>query len=395
MSFIIPNFNQTEQAFKYKTTGQLLKTHFVFKLFNYPLVVKYLSSGAELVLKYKLPGKFLIKQTVFKVFCAGENLHQAFTTIGNLMQYKVKSVLDYVSESENNQAGYKQNAIRIKQNINALAIKYPGQYISIKITGLEEYEFLKRNNILLNEKTNEDKVRFNNLLTSIDEICAEAYSHNVTIYFDAEERCTQDIYDYIVEQMMEKYNTKKAIIYNTLQMYLTDRIPYLNNLIAYSKKNNFYAGVKIVRGAYHEKENDRAEEAGVPSPVFKTKAETDNSFNKAIDICIANMQTTYLCIASHNEESITHALKEADRLNITDAKEKISFSQLLGMSDNLTFNLAHEGFEVSKYLPYGEVEKAIPYLIRRANENKTVNGQMNRELELITKEVKRRRETNA
>ncbi|MBP9185518.1 MAG: proline dehydrogenase family protein [Bacteroidia bacterium] len=395
MSTHIPNFNQTELAFKYKTTTQLQKTHFVFKLFNYPFLVKFLSGGAALILKYKLPGKFLIKQTVFKVFCAGENLHQAFITIGNLMQYKVKSVLDYVSESENNQAGYKQNAIRIKQNINALAIKYPGHYISIKITGLEDYDFLKRSNFLLNEKSSDNKVRFNQLLTTIDEICAEAHAHNITIYFDAEERCTQDIYDYIVEQMMQKYNTKKAVIFNTLQMYLTDRIVYLNNLIALSKKNNFYAGVKIVRGAYHEKENERAEEAGVPSPVFKTKADTDKSFDMAIDICLANMQTTHLCIASHNEESITHAIAEVNRLNIADAKEKISFSQLLGMSDNLTFNLAHAGFEVSKYLPYGEIEKAIPYLIRRANENKTVNGQMNRELELITKEVKRRRETNA
>lgn len=391
MSLPVPDFNQTEYAFKYKTSKALNLTHFVFKLFNYPALVKLLSNGAEWILKYKLPGKILIKKSIFKVFCAGENLKQAFVTINHLSDYKVKSVLDYVSENEQNAAGYQANVKRIKENIITLSKNYPGHYISIKITGLEDYAFLKSINNPFKERTYQENERLEKLFKHIDEICHTASTHNISIYFDAEERCTQDIYDYIVEQMMEKYNTQKAIIYNTLQMYLTDRNAYLYNLTEHCKAKKYYAGVKIVRGAYHEKENEIAAREGIPSPVFKTKKETDESFNKAIDICLHNFEYTYLCIASHNEESILHAIHLVNTLGIKDAQQKLSFSQLFGMSDNLTFNLARYGYEVSKYLPYGEIEKAIPYLIRRANENKSVNGQVTRELQLLNTEIERRK----
>lgn len=391
MSLPVPDFNQTEYAFKYKTSKALNLTHFVFKLFNYPALVKLLSNGAEWILKYKLPGKILIKQSVFKVFCAGENLKQAFVTINHLNTFKVKSVLDYVSENEQNEMGYQNNVKRIKENITTLSKNYAGHYISIKITGLEDYEFLKSINNPFKERTDNENQRLEILFKHIDEICHTASTHNISIYFDAEERCTQDIYDYIVEQMMEKYNTQKAVVYNTLQMYLTDRIAYLNNLLELSKSKKFYAGIKIVRGAYHEKENERAAQEGKPSPVFKTKQETDASFNKAIDTCLQHFEYTYLCIASHNEKGILHAINLVNKLGLKDAKQKLSFSQLLGMSDNLTFNLAQNGYEVSKYLPYGEIEKAIPYLIRRANENKSVNGQVTRELQLLNTEIERRK----
>ncbi|MCZ2139997.1 MAG: proline dehydrogenase family protein [Bacteroidia bacterium] len=391
MSIKIPDFNNTKYAFQYKDNKALANTKFVFGLFNYPWLVKILTTSADLVLKYRLPGKAIIKQTVFKVFCAGENLDQAFNTIRLLSKYHVKAVLDYVSESESSDAGYAENTKRIKANVINLSKEFPGHYVSIKLAGLENYHFLKKLSEPNYQKTNEEETRFNQLMSRVDEICAAAFEHNICIYFDAEERCTQDIYDYIVERMMEKYNKQKAVIYNTLQMYLTDRVAYLERVIKESKEKQYYAGIKIVRGAYLEKENKRAADAGKVSPVFQTKPGTDKSFDTAIDLCLANISHVYLCIASHNENSIMHAIKEVNRLNIIDGKQKVSFSQLLGMSDNLTFNLAEAGLEVSKYLPYGEVEKAIPYLIRRADENKSVDGQMGRELRLLTSEIKRRK----
>lgn len=384
------NTQNTEIAFKHKSDANLKKTMLVFWLLKYPKLVSFLAFGANLILKYNLPLKFLIRHSIFKVFCAGETLNEAFYTINDLQKHKIKSVLDYVSENESNATGYDLNAERIIKNINTIAMSNPDNYVSIKITGLEDLDFLKRVNDFSNIADMQDKERLTKLTDKINTICSAAYNNNVIVFFDAEERCVQDVYDNLVEQMMEKYNTEKAIIFNTLQMYLIDRLPYLRGLIERSKTKNYFAGVKLVRGAYLEKERELALLNKVPSPVYDTKDQTDNSFNTAIEICIKNSATVYTCIASHNEESVNYSIQLLKKQNIPSDHHKVVYSQLLGMSDNLTFNLAHAGYETSKYLPYGEINKAVPYLIRRAEENKSVNGQMSRELELLSSEIERR-----
>lgn len=392
MNSILSN---TQTAFKYKTDANLKQTFFVFWLLKFPLLVKLLTGGAKLILKYNLPLKFLIKHTIFKVFCAGENLNDALHTIDELEKYKVKSVLDYVSENESNAEGYKLNAKRIINNINTISKSNPGNYVSIKITGLEDLDLLKAVNDYQNIRNKTYSDRLEILIQTIDEICSAAYESDVIVFFDAEERCMQDVYDYIVEMMMEKYNQTKPIVYNTLQMYLKDRIDYLNKLLVSAKQKDYLPGVKLVRGAYLEKEREHAAEKGLPSPVFDTKEETDNSFNAAVKICIDNSSFVHTCIASHNEESINYSMQLIKEKNIKDAKKKVVYSQLLGMSDNISFNLAHAGYETSKYLPYGEIRKAVPYLIRRAEENKSVNGQINREVLLLGNEIERRKKQHA
>ena len=231
----------------------------------------------------------------------------------------------------------------------------------------------------------------NKFINRVNKICAEAVSKNVKVYFDAEERSTQDVYDFLVEKMMKTYNTECVYVYNTLQMYLKDRLEYLEYCIEDAEKQKYKLGFKLVRGAYVEKEREEAIQKEISSPVFDTKIETDMAFDKALTICLMNTDLIETCIATHNEKSIQLAIDIIEKNNISDHQHKVYFSQLYGMSDNLTFNLASKKYNSSKYVPYGELEKAIPYLLRRAAENSSIEGQVSREYELLKKEVVRRK----
>ena len=189
---------------------------------------------------------------------------------------------------------------------------------------------------------------------------------------------------------MQVYNKDKVIIFNTLQAYRWDRYKYLINLHKNSKIIGFKIGIKLVRGAYMEKERTRAQIKGYKSPICHTKVETDKNFNKCLIYIINNLNDINLFLGTHNEASILKAVKLLNSNGVKNNNMKIWFGQLYGMSDHISFNLAENDFNVSKYLPYGPVKDVMPYLIRRAEENTSVSGHTNRELELIKKEKNRR-----
>jgi proline dehydrogenase len=386
------DLNNVETAFSYKSDKELRNTLFIFKLIQKPKLVKILTKTANLILNYKLPLKFVLKNTVFKVFCAGQNRREAAETMAKLKSHGVNTVLDYVAEGDNTNESFTKNLNTILKNIDFVGNQSNDSFVGVKLSGLEDVEFIKQvelNNGKFDELT---KLRMYLLIERVDQICLLANEKNVKVYFDAEERSTQDVYDYLVESMMAKYNHGKVLIYNTLQMYLKDRISYLEYAIEEAKQNNYLIGMKLVRGAYVEKEREYALKIGIESPVFMSKQETDESFNKAVVMCLKENEFIYTCLATHNQQSVELAIRLIEEFNITNHYEKVFFSQLFGMSDNLTFNLAKGHYNSSKYVPYGEVEKAIPYLLRRAEENSSIEGQTSRELELLTQEKSRRKQ---
>ncbi len=377
-------------AFEYKTNTELRFTWLMFVVMKYPKVSKMLTALASATIKYHLPFKWLIRKTAFRVFCSGENPQDAFFTIKRLHDYQVKSVLDYVSEGEKNQAAYDATTEKIITNIKTTVDGTRTDFISLKITGLEDPDFLAAIQLATLTTDEANNTRFRNLMSRVDKICRTAFNNRVMVYIDAEESWMQDIIDYLAEEMMCTYNINRVVVFNTLQMYRRDRIDYLKGLLARAETEHYLAGIKLVRGAYREKESRVAMEAGKPNPVFGLKEETDSAFNEATKLCLLQHNRVVTCIATHNEESVRYALDLIESYDIRDYAEKVQFSQLYGMSDHLTFNLTAQGYHASKYLPYGEVEKAIPYLIRRAEENTSVNGQVGRELELLSLEMKRR-----
>jgi proline dehydrogenase len=379
-----------ETAYSYKSNKELKFTYFIFNILQSQKLVKLLIAFTKAILKYNLPFKFLIRKTVFNVFCAGENINNAFLKIKYLEKFKVKSVLDYVSEGENNDESFDNNTKIIVSNIIRLGKECPGNYISVKISGLENPKFLTYCNGM--EFVNDLIIspRFDRLINRIDLICKTAHDSKVILFIDAEDRCMQDLFDKISEMMMEKYNKDFAIVFNTLQMYLKDRITYLGTLIEAAERKNYVPGIKLVRGAYVEKEKEKAIKEGKISPVFDTKKETDDSFNQAVEICLREFKKVDSCIATHNNDSTMHAINCIHKYNITNHYSKVRFSQLYGMSDNLTFNLSINGYNSSKYLPYGEVKKAIPYLIRRSEEKSSIDGQIIDEVIRLKKEIERR-----
>jgi proline dehydrogenase len=384
------DLDDLETAYSYKSNAELKFTFYIFKLLQKQKIVKLLIACTHGILKYNLPFKFMIKKTIFNVFCAGEDIDSAFNKINYLEKYKVKAVLDYVSEGENNSETFNNNTKIIVNNIIRLGKECPGNYVSVKISGLESTEFLTESNALDIDSL-KISLRFENLLNRIDLICSTAYSSKVIVFIDAEDRCMQDVFDKITEIMMEKYNKQSAVVFNTLQMYLKDRLQYLDKLIENAEQKKYVPGIKLVRGAYVEKEREQALKQGKESPVFDTKKETDDSFNQAVEICIREFKNVDSCIATHNNYSTNHAINCINKYNVSNHYSKVRFSQLFGMSDNLTFNLSKNGYNSSKYLPYGEVKKAIPYLIRRSEENSSIDGQIIDEVIRLKKEIERRK----
>ncbi|MFA7273971.1 MAG: proline dehydrogenase family protein [Crocinitomicaceae bacterium] len=382
------DFSDVKVAFEHKSNAQLNNTIWIYKLIQNPRLVKLLTKLTEFVLKYNLPFKFLIKKTVFKVFCAGQNRSEAALTMTELKKHGVETVLDYVAEGDNSEESFSQNLHTILRNICFVNERAAESFVGVKLSGLEDVEFIRQ--VAIRNVNPKDKDRMDAFISKIHTICTLAVEKNIKVYFDAEEHSTQEVYDFVVEKMMVTYNTEKVLIYNTLQMYFTDRISYLNYSISEAKTGGYKLGIKLVRGAYVEKERDYAKRDGIQSPVFETKEETDQSFNEAVRICLTENGLVNTCLATHNQQSIELAIALIDLLEITDHRDKIYFSQLFGMSDNLTFNLAKNHYNSSKYVPYGELEKAIPYLLRRAEENSSIEGQVSREYELLLQEKKRR-----
>src|SRR5262249_50490080 len=171
----------------------------------------------------------------------------------------------------------------------------------------------------------------------------------------------------------------------------SDRLQYLRSMRKEASRSGYWLGVKLVRGAYMEMERERAGELGYPSPIHADKSSTDEDYNAAIDYCLKHLGELAFVNATHNEWSSELLARRMHELGLPPNHPRIFFSQLYGMGDNISYVLAKRGYNVSKYVPFGPVSDAVPYLIRRAEENTSAAGHMSRQLEMITRELKRRK----
>ena len=382
--------DNTKNGFILKSNFELIKAYFLFKIISSRTLTNFGKNLLKLCLKLRLPIIFIVKATVFRQFCSGENLQESFKTVKKLNDRKVKSYLHYSVESQENEKTYDNSLKEVIKSIEFAASKDILDFTVFKPTAIASSEILNK----VNEKkelSDFEKGLHDRILDRFDIICRTAFENQIKVLVDAEESWLQGAIDDIVLKMMIKYNTHSTIVYNTSQMYRHDRLKYLNELKKLSIENGFYVGIKLVRGAYIEKENKRAIKRNYKSPICESKNVTDINFNEGARFILSNLNNFSLFCGSHNEKSIYDILEIMKDEGIKKNDSKIWFGQLYGMSDNISFNLAEEGYNVIKYLPFGPVKEVIPYLIRRAEENTSVKGQTSRELELIKKELKRRR----
>ncbi|MCC6461712.1 MAG: proline dehydrogenase family protein [Saprospiraceae bacterium] len=358
---------------------------------NKPWLVKYGSQLALFAIEYRLPfAERIVKNTVFAQFVGGTTLLDSQRNIDHLAQFNVLTVLDYGAEGKESEQDFNYT---MNENLRAIDFASRSKHIPVvssKITGLARFGLLERiqNATTL---TREELSEYRNVLKRIDAICYHAAQKGVSVFLDAEESWIQDTIDHLVWLMMRRYNRQRVVVYNTFQMYRHDRLQFLIESYDRSRQAGFLLGAKLVRGAYMEKERQRAAAMGYPSPINPDKNSTDDHYNTGVRFCLDNIQHIALCNASHNADSALLQAELMEKKGIPHNHPNIMFSQLFGMSDNVTFNLARAGFRVSKYVPYGQVQDVIPYLIRRAQENTSVTGDAGRELQLILREVRRRK----
>lgn len=389
------DLQNTEIAFSSKTDNQLKKSYQLLSLMSQPILVDIGSKLGLAAFKLRLPFvEGIVKNTVFEQFCGGTTLLDCQNNIDKLKSQNTFTILDYGAEGKSTEEDFNKT---MNETIKALHFASKSDAIPIvstKITGLCAFSLLEKTNQGVNNLTAEDSKEFNNLMKRIDSICHNAEQLGIGIFIDAEETWIQNSIDSICDTMMERYNKSKAIVYNTFQMYRKDRLDFLKKSHARALEKQYILGAKLVRGAYMEKERKRAQDMGYPSPINETKDATDQMYNAGITYCIENYTSIASCAATHNEIS---SLLQVELIGKTGEKIKhphFLFSQLFGMSDNVTFNIATAGYNSSKYVPYGPIRDVIPYLIRRAEENTAVKGEMSRELSLVKKEMKRRASEN-
>lgn len=384
------SFENTEVAFQSKTTKQLNKSYWLFKLVSNNTLVKISPLLLKLAFFFRLPIKGLIKQTIFEQFCGGESIDTCDKRIKDLAQYQIGTILDYSVEGKSSEEDFNRVTQETIRTIQKAKDENNIPFAVFKTSGLARLELLEKVSSAKEELNNEEKEEYERVKNRIKTICSTAYDNNVRIFIDAEESWIQDAIDSLATSMMRKYNAKKAIVFNTLQMYRWDRFAYLKQSYADAENGNYFLGLKIVRGAYMEKERERAKELGYPSPIQKDKKSCDNDYNLALTFCISHIDKIALCAGTHNEESSILLTKLMAENNILKKDIRVYFSQLLGMSEHISFNLSKHGYNVAKYMPYGPIKDVLPYLIRRAEENTSISGQTGRELALIIKETNRR-----
>ena len=384
------SFENTEVAFQSKTTSQLNKSYWLFKLVSNNTLVKISPILLKIAFFLRLPIKELVKRTIFEQFCGGESIETCGQRIKDLAKYQIGTILDYSVEGKSNEEDFN----RVTQETIRTILKAKDEnnipFAVFKTSGLARIELLEKLSNSKEELSKEEKSEYERVKERIKTICSTAYENNVRIFIDAEESWIQDAIDKLATSMMRKFNEEKAIVFNTLQMYRWDRFAYLKQSYADAENGNYFLGLKIVRGAYMEKERERAEEMGYPSPIQKDKKSCDNDYNLALTFCIGYIDKIALCAGTHNEESSILLTKLMAENNLLKDDNRVYFSQLLGMSDHISFNLSKHGYNVAKYMPYGPVKDVLPYLIRRAEENTSISGQTGRELALIIKEKNRR-----
>ncbi len=383
-------FENTQTAYQTKSDADLHKAKALFQLMSNNSLVTLGSSLATFALSLRLPVSPLFRHTVYNNFCGGETFAECKKTIQKLEKSGVGVLLNYGVELKETEEDFDKT---IAKNIEALEFASNNRSVKalcIKITGFGRFGLFEK--IQSGEKLSaEEKKEFSRVKKRFEKLCEVAAKSEVSLYVDAEESWIQNPLDEMVEEMMAQHNREKCIVFNTFQLYRWDRLEYLQSQLKKAQAGKYHLGAKLVRGAYMEKERERAAEMKYPSPIHKTKKATDADFDEAVNICLDHLHTVSLCIASQSEQSNLLAIQQMEKKKIDRNHSGVLFSQLYGMGDNITFNLAQLGLLATKYLPYGPVKEVIPYLIRRAQENTSVAGQTTRELALLKKEVKRRR----
>lgn len=384
------SFENTEIAFKSKSNADLNRAYWLFKLISSNFLVKVGSPITNLALNIGLPIQGVIKNTIFRQFCGGQTIRDCDTAINDLSSYGVHTILDYSVEGEETEAIFDATCEEILRTVDRAKSDESIPFSVFKPTGLGRFELFEKINSKEELEPNE-KLEFGRIKHRIDRICKACYDANLHVLIDAEHSWIQDVIDDLAREMMQKYNRDRAIVFNTYQLYRHDKLASLKADFYLAKTDGFYLGAKLVRGAYMEIERERAKEKGYFSPIQPNKEASDRDYNAAVIFCLDNLDLISFMAGTHNEESSKLLAVEMDKRGLSHDYPGIYFAQLLGMSDNLSFNLASSGYNVAKYMPYGPVAAVMPYLMRRAQENTSVAGQTSRELSLIIKEKKRRK----
>ncbi|MGQ7947682.1 proline dehydrogenase family protein [Flavobacterium sp. WC2509] len=383
-------FNNSQIAFALKSDTELERAYFLFKLINSQPLVRIGTAVTNFAIKANLPVEGLIRATVFDHFCGGVNEDDCLSVVDKMYTKGVSSVLDYSVEGKEEENQFDAALEMTLKTIEFAKERKAIPFAVFKPTGLGRLDLYEK----IGEKetlTLEEQEEWNRVVARFDLVCSEAHKKNVALLIDAEESWMQDAADDLVTEMMRKYNKEKVIVFNTLQMYRWDRLNYLKKLNEQAKAEGFFIGMKLVRGAYMEKENLRAEEKGYPTPICDSKEASDINYDAAVQYMVEHLETMSIFAGTHNEESTYKLMELMKTKGISTSDSRIWFGQLYGMSDNISYNLAANGYNIAKYLPFGPVKDVMPYLIRRAEENTSVAGQTSRELSMIKAERNRRR----
>lgn len=383
------NFDNTEIAFRHKTNAQLNKAYWLFKIIGSNFLTKVGPPLTNFLLNNGFPIQGAIKETIFKQFCGGETIAECENTISQLHAAKVGTILDYSVEGEEEELVFDFTCEEIIRTIDKAADDNRIPITVFKVTGIGRFGLLEKLDAK-QDLTATELAEFERVKQRCEKICQTAFDKEVPVMIDAEETWIQKTIDTMALEMMTKFNKQKLIVYNTYQMYRHDKLADLKADYFIAKETGFILGAKIVRGAYMEKERKRALEMGYPSPIQPDKQATDNDFNESLRFCMQHIDQIGFVCGTHNEQSCKILAELIDEYNISHNHPHAYFAQLLGMSDNLSFNLSDAGYNVAKYVPYGPIKAVMPYLFRRAQENTSVAGQTGRELSLITKEKARR-----
>ncbi len=388
------SFDDTKIAFGDKSESELRMMHFLFSTMNYPFIADFGIWSTLTALKLGLPVKGLIRKTIFAQFCGGESLEGCKSTIDKLGQSNIKAILDFSAEGEKTEEGFEAN---MEETLRAIRFAEGSENTPIavmKLTAFIDFDILVKvqNGQPLNP---EEKEKYSRFETRIKTICQQAVTSDRSLYIDAEESWIQGAIDQVAIRMMLTFNKEKTYIFNTYQLY---NVHALNNLMTAHQLvagEGCFFGAKLVRGAYMEKERERAEELGYPDPIQPNKSACDHDYDQALRYCINHLENLSLCAGTHNEQSCALLAELIDDKGLQHNDPRVYFAQLYGMSDNISYKLAHEGYNVAKYVPYGPVAKVMPYLMRRAEENTAMAGQSSREYRMVKKELQRRREVKA
>lgn len=383
-------FEDTATAFALKTDSELERAYFLFKLIANEPLVRIGTAVTNFAIKANLPVERLIRATVFDHFCGGVNEEECLTVADKMYEKGVSTILDYSVEGQEVENQLDSCFEKVLKTLDFVKEKEAIPFAVFKPTGFGRFKLYQKISEGTALTTLEEE-EWQRVINRYDTVCKKAYDLDISLLIDAEESYMQDAADQLVEKMMRKYNTKKAIVFNTLQTYRWDRLEYLKKMYTDAKKENYFIGMKVVRGAYMEKENGRAEEYGYPTPICESKKATDENFDKVVTYILDNLDTISLFSGTHNENSCYLLMEQMGVKKIAINDPRVWFGQLYGMSDHISYNLSARGYNVAKYLPFGPVKDVMPYLIRRAEENTSVAGQTSRELTLLKKERKRRR----